>query len=354
MSLRLPIPLANHIAKVCGLPGLFIGEYEGTAIEYIWVAKFEGAFDLRHGIIPSLIIVIESNQWTRGIFAHGGKSVSTSDKVSAIVDLSDWGDTVNNILQAHDKIPRDESDTFALDGYTLAVAYLTSSKSNSYYISNPESHSKVAYRLDVELTSIRYKIISSIKQNEIIEGSQFNYIEMLNSVGHQTRLSPFVSPSRVETRHYILQRIPLGFLQIYKYVHKFQLSGLFHSGTNPHDLEYILLVHIVDGGEKLYFLEDWNYVIVKTSRWLRGGRYRRSIDYPMVDIPDEHTNWKSLINNLGGYIQADSERKVHIVRFIESTNQTFGEYDELDTSPKSVEAWHKIENLIKLLEQSNL
>ena len=50
----------------------------------------------------------------------------------------------------------------------------------------------------------------------------------------------------------------------------------------------------------------------------------------------------------------ETERKLFKVHLIEATNQYYGEYDELDTSPKSVEAWQKIEHLIKLLEASNL
>ena len=342
MTLRLPIPLANHIAKVCDLPSLFPGEYGGTRIEYIWITQRTYAFDSHDGILPSPVLVIKSNKRLRGILAR-----SFEGGLSAFVDLSDWVDTLQVMLEEYEKFPCPES---VLDGSTLYVSYLTTEHMKAHRLSDPDMQTPLTKRFDIVCRDAIGHIVDLINEGKYIKGSQFDYFKMLETEQQLFKQSMWKRLRKHNLlKQYKSEPKPFDFLRLYEYALRFGLSGLFGHADEPHDLVYILEI-FVDDGRVNHNTYDPRYTLIKTHRWVKVATPRTIFG----EIPDPQLDWRDILGDWRGHMFTDQKtpRKLYRFHYIDQEGQVYGEYDELDTSTKSLLTRWQIEHLIELIEES--
>lgn len=346
MYTRLPLPLADHIARVCNLPGLFVGIYGDTTIEYIWVGQIEYAFDFEDGITPSPCIVIKSNKWLRATIG-----IAFNDRTSAIVEIENWDNNVQMLLDQHADFP---DIVTVFDGYSLNLAYFSQKVSRSYHLSNPDSQGAESKKLDEAYRRTVAHIATEIDAGEFIEGSSYDYLQVL---AQERSLINNIQSQNSEPKKYFKGFLdPIDFVSLLQYVHPLGLSGLFGQDSAPHDLEYLVLVH-EGNGHRHVSDKPYPMLFVKTHRWLRAGYFDKfNHQFRGIHTLNSSIDFKVHIQNLGGWVKSkpDEKRKLYRIHYVEANRQLYGEYDEFDTSSKTLEAWQEIEKLINLLEDSDL
>ena len=238
--------LEMHIALACGLPGLFLGTYGDTTIEYMHVSSQMGGWR-RAG---PLCVVIKSNHWLRGIMLSGDM------QVSALVSLN--ADPVFELLKRHRYFPARNGVS---DARHLMVNFLFKGGYRHHFVDAPaQAKAPTPQLYDACLSMIDMIKTASDNAAAIVSSAQ-KYDDLPGNSTEQ-RFGGFA------TRHFRMT--------------KFGQSGLFEQPDAPHDTEYMLQV---DNHEQTIYL-----VIMKTRRFFRVSGYKKLLDF---DAPD--VDWKALL-----------------------------------------------------------
>ena len=288
----LPMKIANYIARACDLPGLFLGTFDETHIEYIYTIQEFQEWGIESG---EACILVKSNHWLRGMIIE-------ERRFSALVNL-DGDDPVFELLKRHKKFPygnlRDNDD-----GKSLHVNLLFKNGSASTLISSlttapvPSSDLLLAYQ----------QMLTKIK-------TQAHNPTSIIAPGKKFTATRFIYPDMpAEDRS-----VQGYFDQRFRYLMHFGQSGLFGYPDAPHDTAYLLLLVISNTGTAQH------YAFVKTKRFFRGLHYkekkytRQKIHHPvlLLDVEEPNIDWEAFIQKAAHYTHyaRGSRRTVDISLF---------------------------------------
>jgi hypothetical protein len=292
-----PVGLADYIAKACDLPSLYIGEYKGLEINYIWCMSRQPALEFA----DYSTIVASSNKWIRGL----NYGIRQRD-ISHLVDLSDSEDGVVKLFRLHQNF-REAANVF--DGYSLQGAFFARNRYMPFYISNPDlSKAPESMHLEKAFEEIRTVIHEKSRQNINVVSQAF-----------QLRESESIFP------------YSLGYACL------FGLSGLFEMVDAPHDLEYILEV-VIDRN---------SFIFAKTQRWFRGIKlYMRQAKSPILDLTPSAINWDEMLTTSQGIALRS------YLRLFQKAGIKVAEIKDPTKSEENSPLWNALRPLIEQLDQA--
>lgn len=243
--MNISMQLAEQIAKACGLPSLYIGEFNGLEINYIWTMTFENAWSSPF----DSIIFISSNKWLRALGVDWRK-----EKASYFLELGGQSDPIMPLFKEHQDFPDPDG---LLDGYALRVNIFEKGDFRDFSVAYPND---------------------ATTSKQLLE----TYEKLFETMREQYENNQNIIAQNFSIR----DNIQSDFSDLLRYSGLFGLSGLFEEIDAPHDLEYILELR-----QGTYY-----YVFVKTRRWFRGVKlhayYPKS---PILELSPVEVNWKELI-----------------------------------------------------------
>ena len=252
-----PVKLANHIAKSCGLPGMFLGTYGETRIQYIYLCHTTDQIPE-----PVLCCVIQSNQGRRGF------TMTDAGEVSALVNLPDE-DSFFDVLKTYRDFP-DEFDAWWSSRATgLNVSLLFPGGVIEHELHNAVDAGEPSFALYQAYTKMAAMLNTHLKDPAAMVAPGFNY-RQLPGVDFKNDMDSFI--------------------ERYGYLSIFGQSGLFGQLDAPHDTEFLLEINQSRG----------IHVFIKTRRYFRGVYIRGDYDplhYPVFELEAPDVDWDTLIQS---------------------------------------------------------
>ncbi|MGB1285252.1 MAG: hypothetical protein ACPG7F_01865 [Aggregatilineales bacterium] len=220
---NLPMTLANHIAQALDLPGLFLGTYGDTTIEYMHLTHSISAW----GTTQNQCFILKSNHGLYGmeIFAGGN--------ISSLVKLPD-GDPVFDLLKKYKHFPDGEVDEKSKS--RLFATFMFPGGVVNHIIQSPTQAGYPSADLYAGYQGMLMNIELQMERNR---GILTPPIELSDLPGDATA----------------------GFVHRYRILTFFEQSGLFEQAEAPHDTEYLLIVSHRETKK--------TYICVKTKTYLR-------------------------------------------------------------------------------------
>jgi hypothetical protein len=243
----IPLSLAKHIAKALGTPSLYIGEFNGLEIKYIWFLTHADAW---HFPFYSTI-VISSNKWLRAMNIDWGLQETTK-----IVDISETDDEIVKLLKQHENF--DSNDLGVLDGSLISFAFVSKDEIRFQVITNPDLGKP-----------------ETLEFQEVIS-------KMGGLVHKQSEQSQNVVSRAITIRNY-----DGDFMNFLRFAQHFGLSGLFGQSQEPHNLEFILDLRLRYQGKY--------YVFVKTASWFRAAQFGINYIDRIANLSYFEHDWQKLI-----------------------------------------------------------
>ena len=306
---ELSMVIARHVAKVLKLPGLFLGAWHDTTIEYIHLSHTTNAPGFQRQCV-----VLKCNDDLYGMF------IFVSSRVSSIVKLPD-ANPVFTLLKKHRTFMGDETVQF--NNYNLNATLMFSGGMIRHYIRNPHMAEPHVVALRDAHFAIFTQIESQIEQNQQVLSPPANFKGQL----------PVEAGSFLRRYHRL------------RYVGQ---SGLFGQADAPHDTEYILDLRV-------YGRENSNdYCFVKTRHFFRGlidccWEHKRSDTNKkqILDLKAPEVDWYSLMDAAQNYVFRGHMIALEISMNISTVDNDRHLLLELsDDKRDAPEIWHVLKTLI--------
>ena len=299
-----PLKLANYIARVLDLPGLFVGTYRDTRIEYIHLTNATSQWGAKQN--QCLVLKTHEGLYGMEIFAGGD--------ISPFVRLPDK-DPLFDLLKKY----RDFPDGDGGKQSRLLSRILFPGGLITHDIKSPRNAGDPSAQLAAEYEGMLMTIEQQVRKRR-------------NHLSKKTSLKAL--PGN-DTSNYIYR---------YRSLNDFGQSSLFGQPDAPHDTEYMLQLRFYGRTERS------DYLFVKTPRFFRGmvhdlSGYRRDKDV-ILDLIEPDVDWIQLIQ--ASYSVRSRTRNAVEISVLLSTQHhdfvtLFMPADEQYAVP---ELWHVLKMLI--------
>ena len=242
--------------------------------------------------------------------------------MSPIVDLSDIKDDVRDITLKHELFPNPNTR----DGWYLQVDLFTDSELISRRVSNPD----LSESPSIDLNEAR--------------------IALQNMIQKRTKEKQYIIAPAMESHDLLLNdEYKFDYLQFYKTVRSFGLSGVFSGDNSPDDLKFLIILPYV-----LRHSLD-TVAFAKTSRWFRGvcSFHNQRQNNTQIEFDEPDVNWYYLIFDADRRekIKLDTQVKQRIeVYYFQSGIRKLVEFYRPNQGEPMPKLWSVLEPMLKQFE----
>ena len=292
--MTLPFKLTNYVARALDLPGLFLGTFGDTTIEYMHSTHAISSWGARQ----NQCLMLKTNHGVYGVEILAGGNVLPLVKLPEADPLYDLLKKYRRFPDAEDYNESRLFSTLLFPGGVVA-----------HEIINARNAPHPSPELDAQLEGMLMDIELKLGKPR-------------NRLSEQTSLSS-LSGSKG------------SFIECYRHLAAFGQSGLFGQPAAPHDTEYLLTVT----------LNNRLYSFVKTGQFFRG--LREQIDTSnMLDLTEPDVIWRDLIEQatVTG-TQPHNARLGHIQLWLPQ-EQAGGYFKMPDNDADVTELWHVLNALV--------
>ena len=257
--------LANHIASICNLPGLFLGTYRDVTIEYI---HYSHHLCKGRKIDRAIYIVIKSNRWRRALRIDNVE-LEWREEISPLIELP-GDDFMFDLFKRYRTFPSEQPAERRV--FRLSTAFLFQGGTQQHLIWQPDTAPEPSRALNQAFIRLRKEINAQIDNPSAYLSATENYDNLANQD---------------------IKKLRTFFMRRYAILARFGQSGLFGQSEAPHDTEYILTI--------LDNVNRCGFYFVKTSTFFRGIRqnygetYRSGKDM-ILDCEVLDVDWVAMID----------------------------------------------------------